>query len=226
MASAKVSRKELLKKPDEFITFSAKMIIFAREHSRQFQYIGIGILAVILVSLGINIYIKHINKKGQEAFNKAYYALAKDMSPNAEIDDLNKTEELFNEVIDNYGSSKSALLALPELAYTKFKQKQYDEAISNYQAFLNKASDEPYKSLARIGLAACYEEKGEFDKAIETLEYIRIGPDDFFKEHALLSLARAYRLTDQEEESNKILKEFIEKFNSSPFLSMAKAFIK
>ena len=226
MASAKVSRKELLKKPDEFITFSAKTIIFAREHSQQFKYLGIGIIALIFVFLGINMYMKYINKKGQTAFNEAYYTLVGDVSQSGNTLDLKKVEELFNAVIDNYSISKSALLTLPELGYVNFKQKKYDEAISRYQMFLDKAPDDPYISLARIGLAVCYEEKGDFDKAIQSLEYIRQGPDDFFKEQAMLSLARVYRLTRKEEKSNEILKEFIEKFSTSPFLSIAKAYIK
>ena len=226
MAKTKVSRKELLKRPDEFLTFSSKVITFAQEHSHQFRYLGIAVIAAILIYLGINTYIKYINKKGQNAYNMAYYTIVKNIGPGKDQDNTKNPEELFKQVIDRYGISKAARLALPELAYMKFRQKQYDEAISMYQEFLDEVSDDTYKSLARMGLAACYEEKGEFEKSIHALELIISGPDDFFKEQAMLSLARVYRLSHREEKSNKILEEFINRFKNSPFLPIAKAYLK
>jgi predicted negative regulator of RcsB-dependent stress response len=226
MTPTKISRKELLKKEDEFITFSSRMIILAKEHSRELKFLGMGVVCLLLIYLGINTYLRYVNKKGQDAYNIAYYAISKNMNSEKDQDSIKKSEELFNEVIDKYGISGAARLAIPELAYAKFVQKQYDEAISKYQEFLSKSPDGPYQSLAETALAVCYEEKGDFDKAIQTLEHINSGPNDFFKEQAMLSMARIYRLTGKKEKSNEILKEFIEKFKDSQFLSLAKAYLK
>src|SRR4030042_4350477 len=190
MAPEKISRKELLKTEDEFITFSSKMIILAKEHKRELKFIGVGLVCLILVYLGINIYLRYINNKAQDAYNIAYYAISKNMGSETDKDSIKKSEELFNDVTEKYGISKVARLAIPELAYVDFLQQEYDEAISKYQEFLAKAPDGPYKSLAETALAVCYEEKGDFDKAIQTLEHISSGPDDFFKEQAMLSMAR------------------------------------
>ena len=51
------------------------------------------------------------------------------------------------------------------------------------------------------------------------------GKDDYSKEQAMLDLARIYRLKNDYAKSNEILKDFIEKFPSSPSLSAAKAAI-
>jgi len=226
MAPAKISRKELLKKPDEFLTFSAKMIVFAKEHSREFQYLGMGLLGLTLLCLGINTYLNHIDKSGQEAYNMAFYALYKNTDLENNQDKLENIEELFNRVIDEYDSSKAARLALPELAHLNFLQGQYEESIAYYREFLDEMPDDPYQSLARMALAVCYEEIGEFEKALETLEYLISGRDDFFKEQAMLSMARIYRSMNKEEESNEILNDFIERFQTSQFLSLAKAYLK
>ena len=224
MAKKKVSRKELLKAPDEFMTLSARAMLFVREHSRQFEYIGMAIAAIIIIYLGINTYMKYINKKGQNVYNKAYYALSKNTEPGSNQEGLKRSAELFREVIDSYGLSKVSHLAIPELAYIKFLDKKYDEAISLYQKFLNEVSDQAtYQSMTRMALAACYEEKGEFKMAIENLERVMSVPDDLFKEQAMLNLARVYRLAHQQEKANKILKEFIETYGNSPFLPLAKA---
>ena len=226
MAKTKVSRKELLKKPDEFITLSARSITYVKEHPRIFSSLGIVIACLVLLFIGYNMYGKHIEKEGQTTYSMAYYTVVKNMGIEKNKDDRERSEELFNQVVHDYGHSKSARLALPQLAYLKFLDKQYDEAISLYEEFLKKAKNEPYPSLARIALAVCYEEKAEYAKAIQTLDQIRSGPDDFFKEQALLSMARIFRLTGKEDKSNEILKEFVAKFQTSPFLPIAKAYIK
>lgn len=224
MAKKKVTRKQLLKEPDEFLTFSARATFFVREHSRQFTYLGVAVAASLLIYLGINTFMGYVNKKGQTTYNMAYEILAEGMGPDLDPEDLEQSAELFQKVIDKYGMSKVSRLALPELAYIKMVEKKYDEAISLYQEFLNQVPDNtPYQSLAQIALAACYEAKGEFERAIEILSQIVDGENDLFKEQAMLSLARVYRLANQNDKSKAVLKEFIEKFKTSPFLPIAKA---
>ncbi len=67
MAKKKITRKELLKETDEFMTFSDRAALFVKEHLRKFKYLGIAIGACILIYLGINTYMNHIHKKGQNA---------------------------------------------------------------------------------------------------------------------------------------------------------------
>lgn len=226
MAKKRITRKQLLKGTDEFLTLSGRATVFVRDHSRQFQYLGGAIIALFLIYLGIDAYMDYTNKKGQEAYNKGYYNLAKNLNP-VKVDQevLKKSEELFQQVIDEYSLSKVSRLAIPQLANLKFLEKKYDEAISLYQEFLNNevSDNSPYQSLARIALAGCYEAKGELKMAMEILNRIMAGPDNFFKEQAMLSLARVYRLLNQQDKSREILKEFVEKFPSSPFLPTAKA---
>ena len=213
MARRKIKRKELLKKPDEFITLSTKAILFANEHKRAFTYVGAGIVIIALVYLGIFSYFKYINKKGQQAYDRAYYSMLNNINGGSGKAPLSESEELFNDVIDDYGMSKVANLALPELAYIKFQEKRYDEAISQYRQFVDSLSEnDPYRSLAMIAMATCYEEKGGLNRAIEILEQVISGPHDFFNELAMLNLARLYRLKDNHEKSTEILKDFLEKY--------------
>jgi len=226
MAKKRVSRKELLKGPDEFLTFSTRAIVFVREHSRQFEYCGMAIAAIFLIYLGISTYLKYIDRKGQEAYNIAYYNVVKNMSPDADQKKLQESEELFNQVIEKYGLSKVSKLALPEAAFLNFREKRYDEAIVRYQKFLDKVSDSDeasYQSLAKMALASCYEEKGDLQIAMGILEQLTTSPDIFLREQAMLSLARVYRLSHKLEKSREILKEFVEQFQTSPFLPIAKA---
>jgi outer membrane protein assembly factor BamD (BamD/ComL family) len=224
MAKKRPTRKEFLKKPDEFLTLSARASAFIRDHSQAFTYLGMAAVAAVLVYLGVHTYLGYVNEKGLSAYNTAYYALLKNLKPDVNQADLKQSVELFEKVKDDYGLSKVSDLALPELAYLKFLEGKYDEAIVLYKKFLAEFSDgTSYQSLTGLSLAACYEAKGEVNQAIESLKRIVAGPDDHFKEQAMLSLARLYRLDQQQGKSKEILQEFVEKFKSSPFLPAAKA---
>jgi tetratricopeptide (TPR) repeat protein len=74
-----------------------------------------------------------------------------------------------------------------------------------------------------LALAASYEGQGDFGKAIDALQKILSSSEPSFKEQATLNLARVYGLSNQSEKAKETLKEFIEKYKNSPFLSMAKA---
>jgi tetratricopeptide (TPR) repeat protein len=224
MAKKKVTRKQLLKEPDEFLTLSGRAALFIRGHSRQFTYLAWAVAAGLLIYLGINTFMGYIHKKGQTTYNTAYYLLTENADPEEDAEVLKKSAELFQKVIGKYGMSKVSRLALPELAYLRMAEKKYDEAIDLYLEFLDKVPDHtPYQSLARLALAACYEAKGEFENAIESLDRVVNGANEFFKEQAMLSLARVYRLANQSDKSKKILEEFVEKYETSPFLPIAKA---
>ena len=224
MTKKRVTRKKLLKDTDEFMTLSAKVANFVREHAQKFQYAGIGIVVIILIYLGINTYLDYVNKKGQVAFNTAVVTFSEEMKTFDTKKTLKGAEEDFKKVEDKYGLSKVSRLVPPELAYIKYLEKKYDEAIPLYQAYLKDLKEgSPYQSLARLALAACYEEKGELDKAAEVLNKVLAAPKDTFKEQAMLSLARVYRLKGKTQESVKILKAFLEKYKSSPFVPLAKA---
>ena len=224
MAKEKVTRKELLKSSDEFLTISGRVILYVKEHAKPFKIAGGILVGAALVYLGVNYYLNHANRKGQEAYDAAYYEVAKIKEIKAEDETVKKSEELFKKVITDHGLSKASRLAPPQIAHLKFLEKKYDEAIQLYQAYLKEVPENTvYHSLALMALAAGYEGQGDFGKAIETLQRILSSSEPSFKEQATLNLARVYGLSKQPDKAKETLKEFIEKYKNSPFLSMAKA---
>lgn len=217
----------MLKKDDEFISLTSQAFNFVKGHKRLFDYLGTAVLGLIVIYMGIYAYISHVNKKGQEAFNKAFYAMNSQTGSDTADTSSANTEKMFNELIEDYGMSKAAKLALPELASAGFEQKKYDEAISLYEEYLDKISNnEPYASLARMALSTCYEQKGEYDRAVTSLEKIIEGPDDYIKEQAMLNLSRVYRLAGKQDKSNETITEFKKKFPKSVYFDIADSFLK
>ncbi|MBW1915300.1 MAG: tetratricopeptide repeat protein [Deltaproteobacteria bacterium] len=226
MSPKKETRKEMLKEPDQFFLTSGKILSFIKQNSQLLINIGIAIAVLVVIGVGFNWYGNRINEKGLEAYSAAYQTIIRNMQTDEGRYELEKPVELFNKVINEYGSSDAAQLAIPQVAYLKLLEGKFDEAITMYQQFMDGIPEgDPRKQLTRLALSSCYEEKGEYPRAIETLEQITEGTEDFFKEQAMLSLARVYRLTDNKAKSEEILKEFIENFEDSPSLPLVRSLL-
>ena len=224
MVKEKVSRKELLKSPDEFMTVSSRVILYVQEHARPFKIAGGVLAAAALVYLGVHTYLNYTNKKGQEAYDAAYYEVIKTKEIKADDEAVKKSEDLFRKVISDHGLSKVSRLAPPQIAHLKFLEKKYDEAVRLYQDYLKEVPENSvYHSLALLALAASYESQGDFGKAVAALQQILSSSEPSFKEQATFQLARVYGLSQQPDKAKETLREFIERYKNSPFLSMAKA---
>jgi predicted negative regulator of RcsB-dependent stress response len=225
MAKSKKSRKELLSTNDEFITFSSRMLMYAGDHKKKLQIAGYCVIVAILMFIGGNFYFKKQNMKAQDIYNVGLNAISENMNPVNNEEELTKSRENFAKVLAEYKMSDLATLTLPQLAHIDFLEKKYDDAIIKYQEYLNDTSEEPYSSYTLLALSVCYEEKGDYDRAVSTLEKVAEGKDDYSKEQAMLSLARIYRLQNDYAKSDEILKDFIEKFPGSASIPVAKAAI-
>jgi len=224
MAKKKTTRKELLKKDDEFISLSNRFFLYVSAHKKQIQYMTVSVMIIIAIVIGISLYFKHLNKKSLAAYNIAYANLVSDSSSDISEETVNKSIEELDSLIKKYGWTKMATLAIPQLAYLKFGQGKYDEAISLYQTYLKKdKSASIYHLMTHFGLAAAYEAKSEHKLAIKHLKEIIDNKNNFLREEAMFSLGRLYALSGQQEMSKETFKNFVNQFKESPLVPLAKA---
>ncbi len=227
MAKKKITRKELLKKEDEFISLSNRVYNYLSTHTKQVQYLIISLILILAIISGIGLFLRHLNKKALAAYNIAYKNMVTDFSLEKESNAIKESVEEIDHVINQYGYTKIATLAIPQLAYLKFGQGKYDEAISLYESYLEKQKfDSLYRSMAHFGLAAAYEAKGEHAAAIKNLENIIDDKNNFLREEAMFSLGRIYVHAGQLDISRKVFQDFVNQFPESPLLPLAKSYLK
>jgi tetratricopeptide (TPR) repeat protein len=220
MAKQKITRKALLKSPDEFLTFTEKALDFIRERAGYFHVAGIVLASIALVYLAVTTYLNYVNKKGQGAYYAAYSEVRQEKA------DLEKAEVLFKKVLDDHNLSRVGKLAAPQIGYMKYRANRHDEAVAFYETFMNQSSEKSlYRTLASLALAAVYEGKGELESAIALLTDLSSLPDNVFMEQTLLGLGRLYRLTGQEAKAAEVYQEFSSRFAASPFLAQVKAYL-
>jgi outer membrane protein assembly factor BamD (BamD/ComL family) len=218
MAKQKIKRKELLKSPDEFLTFTERAINYIRDRSKYFEYAGIAVAAAAVIYLGVTTYLNYVDGQGQSAYNVAFSETAHDKA------DFEKSEGLFKKVKEEYRLSRVSTLVPAQVGYLNYRQKKYEEAVKHYEDYKQDLSDNsPYRILSLLALAAVHEQQGELDKAIGILSEVKSNPKNLFMDQTLLSLGRVYRLSKQEDKAKEVYREFVDRFETSPFLPLAKA---
>jgi outer membrane protein assembly factor BamD (BamD/ComL family) len=227
MAAKKITRKELVKSSDEFITFSSRAFEFFMAHVPELKIAGVIVLGLLVCYLGGYAYLRYVNHKGQAAYNEAFYMLTESEEPAQYRENLKKAVEIFQGVIESHSWSNAAELSIPQVAYGKFVNGEYDQSIKLYSEFKEEVSGDPdFETLSVLAIAAGHEAGGDFKMAVDALKRVLDGPDSPFKESAAYSLARVYRLDHQADQAQAALKSFIEKYPSSPLVPMAKAHLE
>jgi len=224
--TTKVTRKELLKKPDEFLTISNRILSYLTEHLKECKIIGAALVVILIGYLSIHFYLGYVNEKGQNSYNKACLQWNNNAENVPDQEKFKQTESMFLDVINKYSFSKAAHLALPQVAHLRFLNNEYDGAIELYSEFLSKVSDDlQCQVITKVALATCYEAQGQLQKAIDILIPILDGPDNLAQEAAMFNLARIYQLSNNNDKANELFNNFIEQYKKSPFISMAKAYL-
>ncbi len=220
MAKKRVTRKKLLKEPDEFITFSAKMIRFARENRKYLQWGG-GICVIIILSASIYNYVLFKNEK------TALELLAAAMDGNAvsanrpEPDPV--TRQNFEKLVEAYPKTGAGRIAKLLYADILYKAGEYDRAALIYQQALADFYPEPsFKNIILSGLGHAHLEKGDTASAIRYFENITAGSDNLLKDEALFQLGLLYEQAGDSARSLVAFEKIVSDFSDSLYTPMVK----
>ncbi len=188
MAAKRIPRKEL-KKPDEVITFTGRIIQWCLER-KVLALRGAGALAIlILVATGAFLYQGYRERQARRLYNEAIAALLP--SASGVGSDLDAAVTKLEEVRRQYASTKVGPVALADLGNAYLRKGSYDEASACYQAALK--GIERRNSLYGLvleNLGMAYEAKGAWDSAAETYERLAREGTSSFQAQAQLGLGR------------------------------------
>jgi tetratricopeptide (TPR) repeat protein len=208
----KISRKELLKKPDEFITLSTQTLNWVKGNYTKVILIGSGVVLLAILYFG---YSAYQNRQERLAHEKYFSSL--------EITDADKKLKNLDQIINEYPRTKAAFDSLVTVGHLYYQKKDFPKAISAYQSALNKGNFPPaVKTLILENLAYALEQKGDLPQAAKTFSEIGQGKENLLKEDALLSLARVYQKMGRPQEAKSTYQNFLKSFPRSIYASMVK----
>ncbi len=207
-----ISRKELLKKPDEFITTSNKIANWVTIHYQKVIWVGAVIILVAGAFFGYRAYAARQEKQGREAYFAAL-----------ELPDINQKIKKLSGVAADYPRTQGAQKAWISLGNLYYQQKDYSKALNAYRSALNQGDlPQEFQSLVNESLAYTLEEKGDLKGAADAFNQILKGSDPLLKENAHLNLARVYVKLGQTKEAKSTYQDFLKSFPNSIYAPLVR----
>jgi len=221
----KLSRKQI-KQPDEFITWTERALEWAEENVWLLTGGIAGIIIVLLLGQGVRYWLSESDQAPRRDLSEAVAMMNRRVMANdenlipgmntqafrTEREKFESTVAGFSKVINNHPGTVEAQTALLYLARSKERLEQYEQAISDYESFLQTdiaQKEQGFRNSALMGLGRSYYLMGEYEKAIDNYEKLAQGESPFASE-ALLGMARANARMGNMEKAKELLQSLKE----------------
>jgi tetratricopeptide (TPR) repeat protein len=211
MARTKIIKKKL-KEPDEFISFTEKAFIFITHHSKS---IAVGGIIILVLVLSIFFFLRWENKNEENANQMLSlaietYQIVSGPYQEGSLEDHRNALEKINEVINKFPRTSSGKLSILYKGNLHLRLGEVDEAIKAYESFIQKAGKEKlYRLFAMEGLGYSYEEKKDYDRAINAYQKIFQLGEDFQSANVYLGMGRCYEKLGKNQEALENYKNFL-----------------
>lgn len=223
MAKKRLTRKQLLKEPDEFITTTGKLIAWAKDNSKS---LVMGVVGFFMLIIGISVYgyiQQDRSDTAQLMFSQAVTKYQTEAEKKSEGEALAAVSADFDKLIESYGNQPAGQLGRVFYGHISLAGKVYDQAVIHYEkAMDNVDGDASLTNIILNGLATAYQQKGDHSKAIEKFRMIVDGTDVMLKDAALFNLGKLYEQIGKSEESKKVYQQLRDNFPTSMYSSIAR----
>jgi len=209
----RVTRKQLLKEPDEFLTFSAKAIRFVANHRRPVLGIVIGVGVIAVAFAGFRYFSNRFERRAYAMFEEGRKRYVHEILEKKESVAHETNDEPFEGVLRKYPSTSAARLSLIVYADMSYYRGDYEKAIALYQKALKTFTEEgAVQKLIWNGLAHSYEAQKAYKPAAEHFLRITETEDEFMKGSAYYNLGRMMEAMNHPEKAfqayNKVVNAY------------------
>jgi tetratricopeptide (TPR) repeat protein len=219
----RITRKELLKKPDEFLTFSSKAIGFLSDHQKPLIGVIIGVVVVGLAFAGFRYFSNLSEQKASTLFEEGRSLYLAEISGDKTAPTEEKAAGQFEKVIREYPSTKTARFTRLVYADMSYHRGDYQRAIELYQEALNAFSGEgAVQKLIWQGLAYTYEAQKDYKTAAEYFQRITETEDEFMKADASYNLGRIMEALNHQDKALEAYNKLVENYPDSIGFQIAK----
>ena len=223
MAKGAITRKQLLKEPDQFITFSSRLIAFGQSHSRPLMITAGCLLAAVLILVTINQISNRNENKASELVRQAvakYSAALQDTDAKAAFE---RVKPDFSEIFDRFGSKDATKVARISFGNMSYAAGDADTAIAMYQdALKDIGQTASLKNIVLNGLGYAYVLKENYPEAIRYFEMLAEDDQKLMKDGALFNLALLYGATGNTERSKAYYEQLLAEFPAGMYKDLVK----
>jgi tetratricopeptide (TPR) repeat protein len=198
----RVTRKQLLKEPDEFFTFSGRAIQFITNYRKPVLVAVAGVVVLGLAFAGIRYFSGVSERKAFAMFEEARSSYLMDVSIPGDSSSQVETVQKLEAVIEKYPSTVAAQFSLLVYGDLSYQQGDFGKAIELYKEALGRfEGEEVVRKVILNGLGHAYEGKQDFTSAAAGFREIAEAPGEFLKAEAFYSLGRMMEALDDPQEA-------------------------
>jgi tetratricopeptide (TPR) repeat protein len=225
MANKRISRsrKRELNAPDEFLTFSGKLLKYFVENKTKIIAGGATFLALVLVLSGFRYYSAQTETKAFALLDGAMDKYRKSMENKDPAKAYNEVKKDFEAILEKYSGNKGGKIAKVEFADICFSAGEFDRSIEMYKQSLKDFEKyQYYRFLILNGLSYAYEQKKDYSNAIKYLEILKTEQDKESKDDVLFNLGRLYAANNDHAKELEYYKKIISEFPDSIYIDIVK----
>lgn len=199
-AKGRLTRKELLKKPDEFVTLTQQVINYFEKN--RMMVLGVaGAVAVSVVLVGIFYLWRDSNRQqamlleqeGNRFFTSRTMRGVTGMEQIKPAEEIKRALDKYKAVVANYPGSRNADRALVYIGDCYFRLNQIGDAERYYLEYLEKYPQRGFFTmLVKQSLGYVYEVKGDYNKAIQYFTAASQNLPEQEQLRAFIDVARCY----------------------------------
>lgn len=203
----RITKRDL--KEDKLITFYAQVRNWTENNSK-FVFAALAAIVVIIVASVI------ISQNRKQAEREASVEFAKAVRV-YDTGDYQQALTMFNNLVENYGSTDSGTMGRLYLAKCFFKNDDFVNAREQYKKFASSFDDrQHFRAAALAGAASCLEAQEKYAKAAQEYEKIvKKYPDVPLASFYLFKAARCYSLANSKEKAETLYQKIVENYPES-----------
>ena len=217
----KISRKQLLKEPDEFLALSTRLFNYTMENIN-YVLISIGsLLALTLFVVLINYFFASSERKASFAFQQALAKYVKFQNEDSSI----KMEDILKDldkIKNKHSGASSGKIALLLYANACYDAGRFDKAIELYKKAAKKIDkNSSLYPFTQQGLAYSFAEIEDYETSISYFEKVISSSTPMLKESALFQLGIFYDKIGNTQKSKENFEKLSLEFKDTKYSKIA-----
>lgn len=222
-AAAKKTRKELLKEPDEFITFSSRLLGLVATYKKTIAYGCVGALAVVAAFSGYVAYAGWQESKAAAELGRALAKYDRLHAGGSAEKAVQAVAEDFRRIIDDYGSRSNGNIARVLFADFCYDAGDFKQALELYRASLARFADDPvmhFQLLRSMGYA--HEGLKDYAGAVSRFEQALSAGQKNLQDDVLFHLGDLYARLGDPQKSNAAFNRLLTEHQDSIYVNVVR----
>lgn len=219
MAVKRNKGRKSLKQPDEFITFSSRLLQQVIKHKIKIIGTLSAVVVLVLIITAVNYFSQKAEDQSLLMLSTAISRYQALQNQNGDVDAYFGTKDDLMEIIETYGNKTGGKLANFFLANCSFAAGEYESSAALYR----KATEDfknvfPFETLAKSSLGYTLAQEGDHEAATEIFEDLATAP--VMADEILFALSRQYADTGKTELQQETVKKLIETYPESIYTNV------